>query len=167
VNMKLILRILLILHFGLILFGLYGIFFEEEYIISSKYIFIGFTGILVFLNTLLLFPIQVKFQSALLFTGLMLYIISASGFLFPVIFKNYWGILFGWAIFLFLMSLFTYTGKTLFESKVDYLFLVGCSIVSLPFVFEIQHNVLVTMTGALLIVLTGVILVRVFRNYSR
>jgi hypothetical protein len=165
--MKLILRILLILHLGLILFGLFGIFFNEEYIRASKYIFIGFTGALVFLNTLLLFPIKTKFQNFLLLIGSLLYLVSASGFLVPEIFKNYWGILFGFAIFLFLMSLFTYTGKTLFESKFDYAFLIGSSLVALPFILEINHNGFVLFTGVILAVLTLVLFTRIFRNQSK
>jgi|TARA_R110000737_G_scaffold161270_2_gene189170 hypothetical protein len=165
--MKLILRILLAIHFGLILFGIYCAIFDEEYILSSKYIFIGFTGVLVFLNTLLLFPIKVKFQNILLGIGILLYIVSASGFIFPIIFKNYWGILFGFAIFLFLMSLFTYSGKTLFESKIDYLFLVGASFTALPFIIQIKQNSIVLIGGAILLLLSGVIIARIFRNQSK
>lgn len=165
--MKLILRILLFVHLGLFLFGIYSAVIEEEYILSSKYIFIGFTGVLVFLNTLLIFPIKVKFQNVLLGIGIVLYLVSASGFFFPVIFKNYWGILFGFAIFLFLMSLYTYTGKTLFQSKFDYLFLIGSCFVVLPFLFQIKRNGMVLFTGAILLILTSVILTRVFRNQSK
>lgn len=162
--MKLILRILLLFHLGLILFGLYSILFNDEYIVSSKYVFVGLTGFLVFLNSLLLFPIQVKFQNVLLVIGFLLYIASASGFVLPIIFKNYWGLLFGVAIFLFLMSLFAFSGKTLFESKLDYLFLIASSIVALPFVLEIKQNSLLMISGVLLAILSGIILGRIFRN---
>jgi len=165
--MKLILRILLFIHLGLILYGLYSILFNEEFIIASKYIFIGSTGVLVFLNTLLLFPIHLKFQNVLLLLGFLLYTLTASGFLFPIIFKNYWGVLFGGAMFLFLMSLYTYTGKILFQSKMDYLFLCGCLLSALPFIFEIKHNAFVLTTGAVLVVLTVVIVFRIFKFQSK
>lgn len=165
--MKLTLRILLFIHLGLILYGLYAVVVNEEFIIASKYIFIGFTGVLVFLNTLLLFPIHLKFQNILLLLGFLLYTFTASGFLFPLIFKNYWGPLFGGAIFLFLMSLYTYTGKILFQSKMDYLFLCGCLLTAFPFLFEIKHNTFVLAMGAVLVVLVGVIVFRIFKFQSK
>jgi hypothetical protein len=165
--MKLTLRILLAVHICLIIFGIYSVIFEEEYIRSSKYIFIGFTGVLVFLNTLLLFPIKVRFQNILLSIGLALYFIAALGFFFPIIFKNYWGLLFGFAMFLFLMSLFIYSGKRLFENKLDYAFLLGSGLVAFPFVFEIKQNGFVLFTGGILAILSVVILTRIFKNQSK
>ena len=165
--MKLFLRILLSIHVALIIFGLYAILINDEFIIASKYIFIGFTGSLLFLNTLLLFPIHLKFQNFLILVGFVLYLFSASGFIFPIIFINFWGALFGGALFLFLMSLYTFTGKMLFESKKDYVFLSACVLLAFPFLFEIKNNAFVLFTGFVLIIITAVIVVRIFRYQSK
>jgi len=65
------------------------------------------------------------------------------------------------------MSLFTYSGKTLFESKIDYLFLVGASFTALPFIIQIKQNSIVLIGGAILLLLSGVIIARIFRNQSK
>ncbi len=165
--MKLTLRILLFIHIALIFIGLYSVLINGEYIRSSKYIFIGLTGFLVFLNTLLIFPIHLRFQNVLLLLGFVLYTFSATGFFFPIIFKNYWGVLFGIAIFLFLMSLYSYSGRGLFKSKLDYIFTFGCLLVSTPLLFGIEHNNLVLFSGLILVLLTVVVILRIIRFQSK
>lgn len=165
--MKLILRFLLYLHVALLVYGVSSMLINKEFIKSSKFIFIGFTGVLVFWNTLLQFPIRMKFQNVLLGLGALLYLFTASGFLFPSIFKNYWNVLFGTAIFLFLMSLFVYSAKHIFQNKLDYLFLSGCFFASIPIVFYIKNTKVLLLEGIVLGILTVVILVRLFRYQSK
>lgn len=158
--MKWILRILMLIHIGFILFGSYCILFMEEYIYSAKYLFVGLTGFFLFLNAFLLIPMNNPQKKVLLVFSLVTYIITVTGFLRPEILKSYWTILLAGSIFIVLNSLFVRIVKTK-KNWESWTFPVLSFLVVLPFSFDISAIWLMLVSTCLLVVLTFYLLFKV------
>jgi hypothetical protein len=94
------------MHIALFLFGVYCILFNDEYIHSSKYIFVGLTGFAMFLNAFLLLPMKDLQKKILMVLSIILYLITVYGFWEPSILKEYWQVLMSGAMYVVLNGLF-------------------------------------------------------------
>jgi hypothetical protein len=151
--MKWILRVLMILHIGFVLYGAFCILFKEEYIYSSKYVFVGLTGLFFFLNAFLLIPLSSFPNKVLMALSLALYLITVMGFWQPNILKNYWEWLISAAIVVVLNSLYVrlIKDKKKWES---WLFPILSILIVLPFVAVKPSDGAMLVSTLLLFVLT-------------
>lgn len=161
--MKWTLRILMILHIGFILYGIYCVFFNDEYISSSKFIFVGITGLFLFLNAFLLLPMNTIWKKILMVLSISMYGIIALGFWRPNVFKNYWEILFAIVIFILINSLFERIVKSKRNwEKWSFPFVsVG---VILPFLLFFSSTQAMLVSTLLLFVLTIYLLFKAVRS---
>lgn len=133
--MKWVLRILMILHLALMLYGVYKILFLEEFIHALKFIFVGITGFFLFLNAFLLIPIKALPNKILMFLSLILYTVTVLGFWSPVILKNYWHWLIALTLVVLLNSLYVRLVKNK-KTWGNWLFPSMSLLVALPFTFS-------------------------------
>lgn len=141
------------IHIALFLFGVYCIVFNEEYVYSSKYIFVGTTGFALFLNAFLLLPMKSYQKKLLMLFSVLLYLVTVYGFWEPYILKNYWQILMAGAMYVVLNGLFIRMVKDKKKWEV-YIFPFISLLVVLPFIVSSQLSNFFLLSGILLSVIT-------------
>jgi len=161
--MKWILRILMLLHIGFILYSTYCVFFNDEYISSLKFIFVGITGLLLFLNAFLLIPMITIWKKILMVLSISIYGIIALGFWRPSVFKNYWELLFAIVIFILLNSLFERIVKRK-QNWEKWIFPFISFGVIQPFLLVINSTEAMLVSALLLCVLTVYLLFKAARS---
>lgn len=149
----------MLLHIGFILYGAFCILFNDEYISSSKLVFVGITGFFLFLNAFLLIPMNTIWKKVLMILSIVFYIIIAMGFWRPNIFKNYWELLFAVVIFILLNSLFERIVKEK-QNWEKWTFPLISTGVIIPFLLVINGTQTMLVSTILLTVLTGYLLIR-------
>ncbi len=161
--MKWILRVLMALHIGFFVFGAYCMVFKEEYIYSSKYVFVGLTGFFLFLNAFLLIPMTTLARKILMIFSLVIYAITVLGFLRPEILKSYWLLLVSGAILIVLNSLFVRLVKAK-KNWEAWSFPILSFLIVFPFLFDISIAEVLLVCAILLGILSIYLLFKVVRS---
>ncbi len=161
--MRWTLRILMLLHIGFILFGVYSVLFQAEYVHASKYVFVGLTGFFLFLNAFLLIPLKFWPNKILMVCSLVLYMITVMSFWSPDILKNQWEWLISATIIVVLNSLFVrlIKSKKKWES---WFFPIVSILIVLPFVLIQPSFGAMLLSTILLAFLSVYLLFKVVKN---
>ena len=161
--MKWVLRSLMILHLGFLLYGVYCVLFLEEYVSSSKFILVGITGLFLFVNAFLLLPMTSIYKRLLMILSLTLYGLIVFGFWRVHILKDYSMTLVAFTIYLLLNSLFVRVVKVKKVYEIYGFPLLSLAIV-FPFVVLTTSPVALLVSACLLVVLSVYLILKVSRN---